>query len=45
MRVVQMVFSPTGGTQKVADLMTDVLGRPEEVVDLSDAQADFPPWR
>lgn len=41
MRVVQIVFSPTGGTQKVADRLTDALGQRAACVDLSDPKADF----
>ncbi len=41
MRVIQIVFSPTGGTQRVADTITDAWGQPVEKVDLSDAKADF----
>lgn len=36
MRVVQIVFSPTGGTQKVADALTGGWNQPVEKVDLSD---------
>lgn len=35
MRVVQIVFSPTGGTQKAADLLTAGWNQPVEQVDLS----------
>ena len=41
MSIVQIVFSPTGGTQKVADIITDEWGMPVEKTDLSDARADF----
>lgn len=41
MRVVQIVFSPTGGTQKVADAFTSRLGASVEKIDLSDPKADF----
>lgn len=41
MRVVQIVFSPTGGTQKVADAFTSGLGASVEKIDLSDPKADF----
>ena len=41
MRYVQLIFSPTGGTQKVADAITQKWGPDVETVDLSDAAADF----
>lgn len=41
MRYVQVVFSPTGGTQKVADAVTKEWGARIERVDLSDAKLDF----
>ncbi len=41
MRVVQIVFSPTGGTQKVADIITSEWGKPVEKIDLSDPKTDF----
>lgn len=41
MSVVQIVFSPTGGTQKVADAVTSAWGTPVRKVDLTDAKADF----
>ena len=41
MRYVQVVFSPTGGTQKVADALTEVWGEPAGRVDLSDPGTDF----
>lgn len=41
MRVVQIVFSPTGGTQKVADTITSKWGMPAEKIDLSDPKTDF----
>lgn len=41
MQVVQVVFSPTGGTQRVADIVAGALGRPAERVDLTDPGADF----
>ena len=36
MGVVQIVFSPTGGTKKVADVITSEWGQPVRTVDLSD---------
>lgn len=41
MRVVQIIFSPTGGTQKVADMITGEWGKPVETVDLTDPKTDF----
>ncbi len=41
MRYVQIVFSPTGGTQKVADAVTEVWGDHVDRVDLSDPGEDF----
>lgn len=41
MRVVQIVFSPTGGTQKVADTITSEWDKPAEKIDLSDPKTDF----
>ena len=41
MHVVQIVFSPTGGTQKVADIITSEWGNPVEKIDLSDPKTDF----
>ena len=39
MRIVQIVFSPTGGTQRVADLITGAWGLPVTQFDLSDPAA------
>ena len=41
MNIVQVVFSPTGGTQKVADIITGEWKEPVKKIDLSDAEADF----
>jgi len=41
MNIVQIVFSPTGGTQKVADVITAEWGQSVKKIDLSDATADF----
>lgn len=41
MNIVQIVFSPTGGTQKVADTLTEQLGTTVRHIDLSDAGVDF----
>ncbi len=41
MGVLQIVFSPTGGTQKVADIITSEWDQPIKKVDLSDWKTDF----
>lgn len=41
MKYVQVVFSPTGGTQKVADAVIEGWGNDIDRVDLSDAKIDF----
>lgn len=41
MEFAQIIFSPTGGTQRVADTMTGEWGGPVRQVDLSDPRADF----
>ncbi|MCI8513550.1 MAG: 4Fe-4S binding protein [Lachnospiraceae bacterium] len=41
MRYVQVIFSPTGGTQKVADAVTEEWGNDIDRIDLSDAGLDF----
>lgn len=41
MRYAQVIFSPTGGTQKVADAVTEEWGNNIARVDLSDAGLDF----
>lgn len=41
MKLVQIVFSPTGGTQRVADAITESWGKDFERIDLSDATKDF----
>lgn len=38
MRVIQIVFSPTGGTKRAADLLTAGLGKLVQTVDLTDNQ-------
>lgn len=40
MNVIQIVFSPTGGTQKVADTITGEWGTACQKIDLTDAAAD-----
>ena len=41
MKLYEITFSPTGGTQKAADLLTDALGREITAVDLTDSRAAF----
>ncbi|MDE5823103.1 MAG: EFR1 family ferrodoxin [Lachnospiraceae bacterium] len=41
MKLVQIAFSPTGGTQKVADIITDEWKETITRIDLSDAEADY----
>ena len=41
MNVVEIVFSPTGGTEKVADIIGKRLGENPAKIDLSDAKKDF----
>ncbi len=41
MQLTQIVFSPTGGTQQVVDILTEALGLPFSQIDLTDAQKDF----
>lgn len=41
MKYAQIVFSPTGGTQKVADAVIEEWGNHIDRVDLSDARLDF----
>ncbi|MDE6056036.1 MAG: EFR1 family ferrodoxin [Lachnospiraceae bacterium] len=41
MKLVQIAFSPTGGTQKVADIITDEWKETITCIDLSDAEADY----
>ena len=40
MKVSQIVFSPTGGTDKVADIITKEWGMPVNKIDLTDAKMD-----
>lgn len=37
----QIIFSPTGGTQKVADLLSQPFGIPAQVIDLCNSSEDF----
>lgn len=41
MKFCEITFSPTGGTQKAADLLTNALGGASTAVDLTDSNADF----
>ena len=41
MNVSQIIFSPTGGTEKVADIITKEWGMPVSKIDLSDAETDY----
>ncbi len=41
MKVSQITFSPTGGTDKVAEIITKALGMPVEKIDLSDAETNY----
>lgn len=45
MRAVQIVFSPTGGTQKVMDILTEGWEMDMERIDLSDPQMDGDGWK
>ena len=41
MNVVQIIFSPTGGTRRAAEIIAAELGTAGAVVDLTEAGADF----
>ena len=41
MKLYDMVFSPTGGTKKVAECLTGVLEGKVTTVDLADSRQDF----
>lgn len=41
MKVYQFIFSPTGGTKKVADILTGQLGGEKIPVDLTEVNGDF----
>lgn len=41
MKVYEICFSPTGGTQKTADALTHALAEQAVSVDLTDSQTDF----
>ena len=41
MSIYQIVFSPTGGTKKAADIFTEAFGPSYQIIDLSDRETDF----
>ena len=41
MRIFEIIFSPTGGTQKCADIFTAAFGKEVELIDLADFSYDF----
>lgn len=41
MKVSQIVFSPTGGTEKVAEIITSAWGMPIRKIDLSNGETDY----
>lgn len=41
MEVLQIVFSPTGGTQKVADIITAEWEKPVSGIDLTNPKNDY----
>ena len=41
MRTVEIIFSPTGGTEKVAHIISGGWGSPVETIDLSNPKTDF----
>lgn len=41
MKVTQIIFSPTGGTKHVADIITKVWEMPVSEIDLTNAKADY----
>lgn len=41
MRTVHIIFSPTGGTERVARIISDRWGGEVETIDLSNPQTDF----
>lgn len=41
MKLYNIVFSPTAGTQKVAALLTKALGGEAAAIDLTDSKQDF----
>lgn len=41
MEAIQIVFSPTGGTGKAAEIITKALGMPAKKIDLTNKETDF----
>ena len=41
MNVYTMCFSPTGGTEKIAEVLTEAWGMPVTKIDLSNAETDY----
>ncbi len=41
MRIFEIIFSPTGGTQKCADIIAAAFGKEVEIIDLTDYAYDF----
>ena len=41
MRIFEIIFSPTGGTQKCADIFAAAFGKEVELIDLADFSYDF----
>ena len=41
MRIFEIIFSPTGGTQKCADIFAAAFGKEVELIDLTDFSYDF----
>ncbi len=41
MKVSQIIFSPTGGTDKVVEIITKAWGMPAEKIDLTNAETDY----
>ncbi len=44
MNVVEIVFSPTGGTEKAADIIGKTWSEHAVKIDLSDPSTDFTKW-
>lgn len=41
MNILQITFSPTGGTDKVTEIITKTWGIPVNKIDLSNAETDY----
>ena len=41
MKLYEMVFSPTGGTKKVADILAEAMGLERQIVDLTKRDTAF----